>query len=294
MTSVKSNLGKVRDASTVKTAEKAKYKRIQPGKIVLNLFALAVLGFLVLPIIVVVPMSFSGSSTLEFPPGEFSFRWYDSFFNDPTWMAAMKTSIIVSISASAVAVLLGCLATYGLTKYVTKNRDIILLQFLSPMIVPSIIIAVALYIAFAYIGILGTLTGLIIAHTLLVTPFVITVLYPVFDSFDEKLELAARSLGATWITTFMKVVLPNLAPSMAGAWFFAFIISFDELVVTLFLSGGYMTVPKKMYNELLMHVDPTITAVSTILISATAILMVIIGLLIKRQNGIQDSFDIGK
>lgn len=254
----------------------------------LRLFAIGGLIFLVLPILIVIPMSFSGASDLQFPPGEFSLRWYEAFFGDPAWMAAVKTSLIVSSIASLLALTLGCLAVYGLTRFVTRHQDLIMLQFLAPMIVPSIIVAVALYIAFAYIGILGTLLGLIIAHTILITPFVVTVLYPVFSSFDYRIELAARSLGATWIVAFFRVILPNLAPSIMGAWFIAFIISFDELIVTLFLSSGYMTVPKKMYNDLLTHIDPTITAVSTILICITGLVMIGIALLLRRQENVNE------
>lgn len=254
------------------------------GSWLLSGFSGAVLLFLVLPMIIVIPMSFSSASTIQFPPTGFSLRWYEALFGNPEWVAAAQTSILIAFSSSIFGLVLGVLATYGLAKGIFPGRNLLLAQFAAPMIVPTIITAVALYINYAQIGLLGKLPGLIMAHTIIVVPYVVLILFPIFESFDKRLELAARSLGASWFTAFRRVILPNLIPSIAGAWFFAFIMSFDELIVTIFLSGEYMTIPKKMFNELVLQINPTITAISTILIAFTALVMTIISLLMRQRT----------
>lgn len=197
-------------------------------------------------------------------------------------MAAAKTSLIVAFLASISSVVLGGLASYGLSRSAFRGRDLLLAQFIAPMIVPTIITAIALFFVFSQVGLLGTYTGLILAHTIVVVPFVVLIVFPVFDSFDRRLELAARSLGASWMTTTFQVFLPNVFPSIVGAWFFAFIMSFDELLVALFISGRYFTLPKKIYNELILQINPVITAISTILVVFTALVMLLVAWLMSR------------
>lgn len=248
---------------------------------VLAAVGIGALGFLCLPIVIVVPMSFSSARALTFPPPGFSLRWYQAFFGDPRWMTAMWTSASVALLASTAALGLGGLAAYGLSRGTFRGRAIIEGNFLVPLIVPTIVVAVAQYLALARVGLLGTYLGLVIAHTLLVVPFVVMVMGVAIRGFDVRIEQVAWSLGASWATTCRKVLLPNLAPSLFAAWVFAFISSFDEVIVTSFIAGSYETIPKRMFNELILEINPTITAVATLLVVFTILALGTVGLLIR-------------
>lgn len=251
------------------------------SRVALAAVGIGALGFLCLPIVIVVPMSFSSARALTFPPPGFSLRWYRTFFDDPRWMEALATSTSVAFLASAGAVVLGGLAAYGLSRGTFRGRAIAEGNFLAPLIVPTIVVAVAQYLALARVGLLGTYLGLVFAHTLLVVPFVVMVMGVAIRSLDVRIEQVAWSLGASWATTCRKVMLPNLAPSLFAAWIFAFIASFDEVIVTSFIAGTYETIPKRMFNELILEINPTITAVATLLIVFTGLALGMVGLLIR-------------
>lgn len=246
------------------------------ARLLLGLAGAAVLMFVCLPILIVVPMSFSDSSTLQFPPRGFSLRWYDAFFSTPVWMQALWTSLKLAAASSVIALVLGALAAYGLARSRLKGGALLDANFMSPMIIPHIITAIALYFAFAAVGMLGTFTGLVIGHALVATPFVITVVGVAVRALDVRIEQSARSLGASGARVLLSIVMPNVYPSLLVAWIFAFIISFDEVVITYFLAGTHVTIPKKMFNDLSQQLDPTITAVASILIVASIVLMLVI------------------
>ena len=250
----------------------------------LALFAGAVVLFLCLPIAVVVPMSFSSASSLEFPPPGFSLRWYQSFFGDPRWLRAAGNSALIAFASSASSLALGSIAAYGLVRGTFRGRAILEGNFVAPLILPPVITAVALYIFFARIGLLGTLPGLIVAHTVLTVPYVVLLMSVAIRSFDVRIEQVAYSLGASWLRMFRSVLLPNLWPSVLAAWIFAFIISFDEVIVTLFLAGAYDTIPKRMFNELILQVNPTITAIATLLIALSVITIGLVAWLMQRAG----------
>ena len=256
--------------------------------------ALAVAGvfglvFLTVPILIVIPMSFSSAKALTFPPPSFSLRWYETFFGDPRWMDAMWTSTLVALVSSAAALLMGGLAAYGLRRGSFAGRDWAEGNFMAPLIVPTIIVAIALYLGLAKIGLLGSLTGLIVAHTLLNVPLVIMVMGVAIREFDPRIEQVAWSLGASWRYTVWKVMLPNLAPSVFAAWIFGFIGSFDEVIVTSFIAGKYDTVPKKMFNELILEVNPTITAVATLLIGLTVLALAAVAFILGRAGKLRQT-----
>jgi putative spermidine/putrescine transport system permease protein len=250
----------------------------------LALFGGAVLLFLCLPIAVVVPMSFSSASSLAFPPPGLSLRWYQSFFGDPRWLRAAGNSALVAFASSAAALALGSIAAYGLVRGSFRGRALLEGNFVAPLILPPVITAVALYIFFARIGLLGTLPGLIVAHTVLTVPYVVLLMSVAIRSFDLRIEQVSYSLGASWLRMFRSVLLPNLWPSVLAAWIFAFIISFDEVIVTLFLAGAYDTIPKRMFNELILQVNPTITAIATLLIALSVITMGLVAWLMQRAG----------
>ena len=232
--------------------------------------AVSSLVFLFLPVLIVIPMSFSSAQSLQFPPPGLSLRWYAEFFQDAAWGASLANSLIVAVASSGLALVLGALAAYGLVRGNFFGRAALDANFLAPLIIPSIIMAVALYIAFAKVALLGTYLGLIIAHTLNSAPYVVLVMSVAMSSLDARIEQVARSLGASELTVVRRVVLPNLMPSVLAAWIFAFIVSFDEVILSLFLFGNKYTVPKQMFTRLELKIDPTITVVATMLIVVSA------------------------
>jgi len=240
--------------------------------------------FLLLPVLIVVPMSFSGASTLRFPPEGFSLRWYAQVFGDERWLAALNTSVGLAAISSTSALLLGSLAAYGLVRRWTPGRAILQSNFIAPLIVPAVIFAVALYFTLAWLGWLGSLFGLWLGHMLLGVPYVVLILSVAIRSVDVRIEQVAFTLGASWFTMFRRVLLPNLTPSLAAAWIFAFVTSFDEVVITAFIAGRYETVPKRMFNELVMQINPSITAIATLLICVSLLLMGIAAWLIRRSR----------
>jgi ABC-type spermidine/putrescine transport system permease subunit II len=233
-------------------------------------------------VIIVVTMSFSSAKSLEFPPPGLSLRWYGTFFGDSRWLDAGTNSVLLAGLASTIALLLGTVASYALLRGRFPGRRLIEANFMAPIIVPSIITAVSLFIAFARTGVRGTFGALVLAHTILVVPYVVLIMRVAIKSFDERIEQVAFTLGASKVRVLWSVVLPNLVPSAVAAWIFAFIISFDEVVVTLFLSGTYMTVPKRMFNELIMQINPTITAIATILIGINTLAVYLLVLFMRR------------
>lgn len=244
--------------------------------------AVAVLIFLCLPILIVVPMSFSSAKSLEFPPPGLSLRWYENFFTTAIWIDAGTNSLILATLSSTAGLVLGTIAAYALLRGRFPMRGFMEGNFMAPMIFPTIITAVALFIVFAKLKLLGTFGGLVIAHTVLVVPYVVLIMQVAINGFDERIEQVAFTLGASKARVLTQIVLPNLMPSAIAAWIFAFVISFDEVVVTLFLAGTHLTIPKRMFNELILQVNPTITAVATMLIGFNILALALLVLFMRR------------
>lgn len=250
----------------------------------LGVYSIFALGFLVLPILIVVPMSFSASESLEFPPSGFSLRWYNSFFQDARWLSAMRTSALVAALSGTFALLLGSLAAYGLVRSTHPIKNLLRANFIAPMIIPPVISAVGLYFVFVDIGLVGTLYGLVLAHTIAGVPFVILFMSVAISGVDVVLEHAAVSLGASQFRVLVKIVLPNVLTAFFASWLMAFLVSFDELILAIFLAGRHDTIPKKMFNELILRIDPTITAIATLLIGFTIVVAGVAALLLRRRN----------
>lgn len=237
--------------------------------IALSSAGLGVLLFLFLPVLVVVPMSFSSASTLQFPPEGFSLRWYAKVFSDPEWVQAIVNSLVLALVSSTLALVLGTLGSYALIRGSLKFRSIIHSNFIAPIIIPPVVFAVGLYFLLSWAGMLGTFLGMLVAHTILSVPFVVMIMSVAIADFDVRIEQVALTLGASWTSMFLRVLMPNLLPSVAAAWIFAFVTSFDEVTVTNFIAGTYQTVPKKMFGDLTDKIDPTITAIATVLIAVS-------------------------
>lgn len=258
--------------------------RAKPGAWLLTLLSIAVLIFLCLPIAIVVPMSFSSAESLQFPPPSLSLRWYEAFFGDRQWLDAGLNSVTLAFLSSSLALVFGTLAAYALVRGNFVGRRMLESNFMAPMIIPPVITAVAIYIFFAKTRILGSFAGLIIAHTILAVPYVVLLMSVAIQSFDIRIEQVALTLGASKTQMLVRVLMPNLVPSALAAWIFAFIISFDEVVVTQFVAGRYFTIPKKMFNELVLQINPTITAIASILIGLSIVTITVIMILMRRAG----------
>jgi putative spermidine/putrescine transport system permease protein len=248
-------------------------------RFVLAAMAGSALTFLVLPVAIIIPMSFSNAASLRFPPSGLSLRWYREFFSDEVWRAAAMNSLMIAGVSSVLAVTLGTLAAYRLVRGRFSGRPILEAHFIAPLVVPSVITAVALYIGFAKVGFLGSYHGLVLAHTVHSVPYVVLLMSVAIASFDERVEQVARTLGASEGTVFVRILLPNLVPSIAASWMLAFIASFDEVILTLFLFGNRYTIPKQMFVRLELQIDPTITAVATMLIVFSVVTLAVLTLL---------------
>ncbi|HUB13242.1 MAG TPA: ABC transporter permease [Acetobacteraceae bacterium] len=240
----------------------------------LRLAVAPVLLFLALPILLIVIVSFSSASYLTFPPPGFGLRWYRVYFSSADWLVPTWLSLAIGAAVVALATTLGTLAALGLDRLPRAARGAVAALVLSPMIVPGIVVAIGVYYAFARYGLIGTPLGLVLAHTCLAVPFVVTSVSASLAGFDRRLEQAARSLGATPWGAFRQVTLPLIRSGILIGALFAFITSFDELIVALFLSGsGAITLPRRMWDDLRFAIDPTIAAVSTLIILLTAVLL---------------------
>jgi putative spermidine/putrescine transport system permease protein len=233
--------------------------------------------FLMLPLLVVFPMSLSSAPYLQFPPPGFSWQWYERYLNDPQWIDATVRSLQIGAATAMLALALGVPLSFGLVRGKFPGRQMLDRLTMAPIIVPTIIFAVAIYGVFAKLKLIGEWYGLVLAHTVLALPFVVLVMVAGLRDFDRSIEQAAEGLGASRWRTLWRVTLPLLRPSLISAGLLAFINSFDEVVVALFLSGARMTLPKKMFDNILMEIDPTIAAVSVIQILLVSIVLFLIG-----------------
>jgi putative spermidine/putrescine transport system permease protein len=233
--------------------------------------------FLMLPLLVVFPMSLSSAPYLQFPPPGFSWQWYERYLNDPQWIDATVRSLQIGAATATLALALGVPLSFGLVRGKFPGRQMLDRLTMAPIVVPTIIFSVAIYGVFAKFKLIGEWYGLVLAHTVLSLPFVVLVMVAGLRDFDRSIEQAAEGLGASRWRTLWRVTLPLLRPSLISAGLLAFINSFDEVVVALFLSGARMTLPKKMFDNILMEIDPTIAAVSVIQILLVSIVLFLIG-----------------
>ncbi len=253
----------------------------------LYIFSFITLFLLIVPSLVVIPMSFSASQYLEFPPQEWSLRWYENYFfswkvengfND--WMAATWTSIKVAVLTIFVAVPIGTMAAYGLVNSSSRTSKILFPIFISPMMVPIILVAIGLFYFFVQFKLVGSVVGLVIGHSLVALPLVLIIVFSALKNYDMNQEKVARSLGAGRFRAFREITLPQIKFSIISASLIAFLTSFDEIIISLFVAGGdNSTITRSMFLALRDQIDPTIAAISTILIIISSGLLIIVQLL---------------
>ena len=236
-------------------------------RIVQRILCWGVLLFLILPLLVIVPLSFNEGSFLLYPMTGFSLRWYQEFFSSAEWLRSVRNSFIVAPAATVIATVLGTIASIGLTRAKFRGKTLLQALMLSPMIVPVIIVAVSTYLYFLPLGLSDGFFGLILVHAALGAPFVVITVSATLEGFDHRLAQASASLGAGPLTTFHRVVLPVIAPGVISGALFAFANSFDEVVVTLFLAGPQqVTLPRQMFAGIRENISPTIAAAATLLL----------------------------
>jgi putative spermidine/putrescine transport system permease protein len=235
------------------------------SRFVLRAYTVLVLLFLLAPMLVVVPLSFSSGEVLTLPVPGLSLRWYEDFFTSGRWLSSTRNSFVVGLHAASFATLLGTLAAFGLFLRGRVLRLPVAVLSL-PLVVPSVIAGVAMYFAFAMVGLTSTLAGLILAHTVLALPYVVVTVLAALQGFDRTQLRAATSLGAPFHLVLRRVVLPQIAPAVAAGALFAFAASFDELIVALFIAGPeQFTLPRQMLAGLREFLSPTICAAAVLL-----------------------------
>lgn len=258
----------------------------------LTLFSFLVLFFLILPLLIVIPLSFNiepyfsfTQGMLSLDPQAYSLKWYQAFFSTPIWLSAIKNSLFIATASALLATTLGTLAALGLSTSSMPFKRFIMAVFLSPMIVPLIITAAGMFFFYAKFNLVGTYLGLILAHTSLGIPFVIITVCASLKSFDQNLYNAARLCGASPVRAFFSITFPLIKPGILSGALFAFVTSLDEIVLVLFLAGPEQrTIPRQMFSGLREQINPTILAVSTLLTLITILLLITLFLLRRNEK----------
>ncbi|MEO0818794.1 MAG: ABC transporter permease [Pseudomonadota bacterium] len=250
--------------------------RVRFGRYFALGLAWTVLGFLVLPMIIVVPVSLTDQYYLSLPQERLSLEHYRAFFEKEIWISATIDSLVIAVAATILAVLLGTLCAIGCWRLASGAAEAVRIFMLTPIIVPVIVQALAIYRFWIDLGLIDTYLGAIIAHTLIAIPYVVITVSAALSNFDPRIEQAARNLGANTSQTVRLVILPSIMPGVLSGALFAFTISFDEIVMMLFItSRAVYTLPKRIWNGIQDHLDPTIAAVATMLMVLTALLLLI-------------------
>lgn len=264
------------------------FRRINWSRLTIVSLRVMVFVFMAAPVFVVLPMAFSNDVLLHFPPKEWGFGLFKQYFTSPEWTRTTLNSFYVAIPVMLISTLLGTLASMSLIRGKYRGKEFYYALFLAPIITPFIINAVASYFFFSKLRLIGTITSLILAHTALAVPFVVIVMTAVLEGFDDRLEQASMNLGAGRIRTFFNITFPLIRPGLLSAGVLAFIRSFDELVVAMFLCGvSAQTLPKQMWAGIRDEINPTISAVAALLIGLSVLLMVTATILRRRAERFQ-------
>lgn len=240
---------------------------------------------LMAPIVIVAILAFSGTGYLQFPPTSFSLRWFIRFLGDSQWQASLWYSLVIGVIACILATIVGFFAAYAFVRGSFPAKKLLLSLLLLPIIVPTVITSIAMYFLSARLHLVGNLLWIGVCHAVIALPVVLLILLSSLQGVDANLERAALSLGASRTRLFLKVVVPLAAPGLISAALFAFLASFDELIISLFLTGiRAQTLPVRIWNSLHLEIEPTIAAVSAFLIGVTALVLLLDALLRSRRT----------
>lgn len=250
--------------------------------LLLNAWVYAVLAFVIIPIVVILPMAFSDTTYLTFPPKGFTFHWFAEFFTHRRWMRAAWFSLTIAGLVAMVTSVVGTMATYAMLRGRGKFAGLFQTALLLPMIVPHLAVAVALYLFFQRVGLTGTVTGYVLAHSVIAMPFTVFTVAAALSRVDPALEDAAMICGASRFDAFRLVTLPIIWPNMLAGALFAFIISFDEAVITYFLAGARdKTLPRMLFDDIQMNLTPIIAAIA-VLLTALSVAILLIAAFLRR------------
>ena len=252
---------------------------------ILRCFLVAVMVFLIAPLPIVVLVSFSSSPYLVFPPPGFSFQWYEKFLTSTVWQTAVFMSVAIGVLTCAVSIVVGVAGAMLIVRYRLRAKRALFFFMIGPLMTPHIILAIAFYGHFLALGLMGTVTGIVIAHTVMAAPYAIIVLTTAMRGLDTNLELAAASLGAKRRTVLRRITVPLLWPALTTSALLTFLVSFDELIVTLFLLGRLpRTLPLQFWADITIAIDPVISAASSMIIAAV-VSVLFLGFWFNRGGG---------
>lgn len=251
-------------------------------RVILSILVGIVALWLIAPTFIVIPVSFNPQDSFQLPSGEYSLRWYDNFFSNRSWMRALTNSLVVGLLVSALATLLGTIAAIAVSNMKSKGAQVVRSMILTPIIIPSIILAAGLYGFYLSAGLVGTLPGFVFAHTVLAIPMVFISVTASLSGFDKSLELASASLGANRFNTYRKITIPLISPGVIAGALLAFMTSFDEVIVATFIQSPVLqTLPVKLFYSVTRDTDPTIAAVATLIFGITTIAFVLFTFVIQ-------------
>jgi putative spermidine/putrescine transport system permease protein len=261
---------------------------VRAWRLLLGAFCALVALWLVAPSLIVIPLSLTDKPSFAFPPTGWSARWYSNFFDDPSWVSALLSSMKVGLLVAIVATVAGTATAVALTRSKFRGQQAVRALVLAPMIVPVIVVAIGLYALFLKAQLLGTTFGFVTAHSVLALPFVVIPVTASLQGFDRRLENAAAICGAGRWATFRQVTLPLVAPGVVSGALFAFVTSFDEVVMALFIQSPYLqTLPVKMYSSVTRDTDPTIAAAATLILAFTTVATLTATVYIARRNRVR-------
>jgi putative spermidine/putrescine transport system permease protein len=239
----------------------------------LSAYGWLIIAVLIVPILAFIPMAFTGSNFLTFPPESFSFKWFGQYVQSPLWIGATIRSFGIGIATALITLLLATMAAFGLARSRSRLGGLAFLLFMTPMIVPPIVISVSLFYLFAHLSLVATNLGIIIGHSVIALPMAFVVLLATFKHYDWRLDQAAATLGAAPWRVFIKITLPLIKGGMFAGLVTAFLQSFEELTVAMFIGGGLKTtLPKQMWDDILLQVTPTLAAASVVVLLIVCVL----------------------
>ena len=249
----------------------------------LSVVALLTMAFLLVPMLIVVLLSFSSGQLLEFPPPGWSLKWYRALLADRELVDSLRLSFWIATWSSSIALVMGTAAAYALGRHVFRGRGLAQVLFMAPLIIPYVVLALGLLRLFSLLRLRGSVLSIVIGHVVIVLPFVVLLVLPGFAALGRSMEEAAMTLGANRVVTFLRITAPLISRNLVAAWVFAFIVSFDEFVISYFLSGPLSTtLPVKMYAMLSDRVDPGISALSTLTVGVA-----VVGTLLYLEYGVR-------
>lgn len=255
------------------------YDRLGSWRWALLAITFTTTAFLLLPILFIAALSFGSSQWLIFPPPSWTTRWYVELFADPGWLQSALTSLKIGALVTVFSVLIGLAASFALVRGTFRGRETLKALFLTPMILPVVVLAVALYAFFLEIGLNGTVTGFVIAHLVVALPFSILALTSALEGFDKSIEDAAVLCGASPLEAKIRVTLPAIGPGLFSAAIFSFLTSWDEVVLAIFMASPTLqTLPVRIWSTLRQDLTPVIASVSTVLVGVTIVLMLVVAL----------------